>query len=106
MFFFFIKERTIHIGLGQKVGTSLLPLTCLYEWPIVDSWGEIRAFVLKNKWISEREGYDILSTLTKVLNTWDKGNPKMIRTITGLRKEFPQSLYPNFIFMTETPKQY
>lgn len=105
IFFFIMSERTITIALGQKVGTSFIPLTSLYEWPIVDSWGEIRTFVLRNKWISDREGYDILSTLTKVLNCWEKGDPKIIRSVSGIRKEFPQSLYPNFLFLGETSKR-
>lgn len=98
IFYFVLTSRTIWIGLAQRISNTHFPLTPLYEWPIDDGWAEMKAFTVKNKWVTKEERYDILLNFTRVLDCWDSGDPKKIRYVENLKENFPESEYPNLVF--------
>lgn len=66
-------DRSIAVGLDQKIGEVTTPLTEFFFWPQNDAWEEMRIFLERNNWISQADSILLLNKVTEIINEWQEG---------------------------------
>lgn len=88
-------EKSLAIGLDQKVGERTTPLTEFFFWPQVDAWEEIRLFLESNDWIDQSDSVVTLNQITEVINDWQEKTESPAKDISMLLNKYPNCVFAN-----------
>lgn len=88
-------EKSLAIGLDQKIGDKTNPLTEYFFWPRKDAWEELNSELGKvsNNWISQSESILILNQATEVINFWQEQDPTDRKLLNKVQEKFPECLF-------------
>lgn len=89
-------NKSIAVGLDQKMGERSTPLTEFFFWPQTDAWEEIRIYLENNTWIGENNSILLLNQVTEVINEWQDKSESSNNDLSSLKKKFPNCLFVGY----------
>ena len=89
-------EKSVAVGLDQKIGDRTTPVTEFFFWPQHDAWEEMKNFLEDKPWIDQSEVVILLNQITEVINYWQEKTDLHKRDVVHLTEKFPNVLFVGF----------
>nr|YP_010700396.1 putative ribosomal protein PSRP-3/Ycf65 [Phacus arnoldii]WCH63564.1 putative ribosomal protein PSRP-3/Ycf65 [Phacus arnoldii] len=87
-------EKSIAVGLDQRIGEKTCPLTEYFFWPRSDSWEDMRIDLSLKPWISQNDSILILNQITEVINYWqEKSESSRKKDLQKVKEKFPDCIF-------------
>nr|ANA56975.1 hypothetical chloroplast RF65 [Pyramimonas parkeae] len=82
-------EKSLGIGLDQRVGNETEPLTEYFFWPRKDAWDELKERLNNSSWVSQTEAISLLNQTTDLIKTWQEKKG----SFSKMRDQFPDCIF-------------
>lgn len=86
-------EKSIAVGLDQKVGDKTTPITEFFFWPRKDAWEDLKLELEVKPWISQAESITLLNLTTEVINFWQEETEADRKDLSKVKERFPNCLF-------------
>ena len=86
-------QKSVAVGLDQRVGERTTPLTEFFFWPQFDAWEEMKDFLESKSWIDQTESIFILNLITEVINFWQDKTDLERKDLNLAKEKFPDVLF-------------
>lgn len=86
-------EKSIAVGLDQKIGEKTTPITEFFFWPRKDAWEELKIELEMKPWISQTESINLLNQTTEVINFWQEETEEDRKEMNKVKEKFPDCLF-------------
>ena len=86
-------QKSVAVGLDQRVGERTTPLTEFFFWPQHDAWEDMKNFLERKTWIGQTESIVLLNLVTEVINEWQDKTESERKDLNSVKDKFPSVLF-------------